>query len=160
MRTITSPKNPRAARKKARILVVEDNPDQWQLIERALTLCLSEVEPVWVANPEKALDFLEDCVVVGGRLPVFILLDLYLPKREDGWNLLELLRARPAPIGYLPIVVLSSSNLAEDITESYDRGITSYVVKPTNFDQWIEYFQALKEYWLDTVALPDLRSLY
>jgi CheY-like chemotaxis protein len=160
MHTIPPPKMPRVARKKARILVVEDNPDQWQLIEKALTICFSEVEPIWIPRPEKVLDFLEDCLLVGGRLPVFILLDLYLPKREDGWTLLEQLRRSPAPIGYLPIVVLSSSNLAEDIAESYDRGITSYVVKPTDFNQWIECFQSLKEYWWDTVALPDYRSLY
>jgi CheY-like chemotaxis protein len=160
MRTNTSLKSNKGARKTARILVVEDNPDQWQLIEKAVTICFSEVEPIWFTDQQKAVEFLEDCLLMGGRLPVFVLLDLYMPERQDGWNLLEQLRTRPAPIGHLPIIVLSSSNLAADIAESYDRGTTSYVIKPTDFNQWIEYFQALKEYWWDTVALPDSRSLY
>ncbi|RRB18155.1 response regulator [Larkinella knui] len=146
--------------KQAKILVIEDNRDHWNLIEKAMKECFVEVEPVWAENSQQALAYLEDCLLVGQGLPLFILLDLYLPEREDGWKLLEQIRSKKTPIDLLPIVVLSSSVYDEDITESYDRGITSYLVKPSDFKDWISSFQALKEYWVDTVALPDLNYRY
>jgi DNA-binding response OmpR family regulator len=150
--------NPRL--KNARLLVIEDTEDQWHLIEKAIKECYMEVEPVWMKNGELALAYLEDCLLIGSGLPLFILLDLYLPERADGWAVLEKIRSQKSPIDCLPIVVLSSSSYEEDIAKSYDRGITSYVVKPTAFNDWITTFQAMKEYWLETVALPDLRYRY
>ncbi|GAB3281290.1 response regulator [Larkinella harenae] len=144
----------------ASILVIEDNPDQWQLIRQAIKTTFTNAKPVWATNQQQALAYLDDCITIGLKKPLLVLLDLYLPEREMGWNLLQQIRTMPPPISLLPIVLLSSSSHGEDITESYERGITSYVVKPTEFESWIETFQTLKEYWIDTAALPDRRTPY
>ncbi|GAB3928457.1 response regulator [Larkinella terrae] len=146
--------------KNAKLLVIEDNEDQWRLIEKALRECHIQLETIWVPTGQQALAYLEDCLLVGLGLPLLILLDLYLPERADGWAVLEKIRSQKTPIDCLPVVVLSASGHPEDVASSYDRGITSYVVKPTDFRDWITTFQAMKEYWLETVALPDLHYRY
>ncbi|GAB3935684.1 response regulator [Larkinella terrae] len=147
-------------RKGATILVIEDNKDQWAFIQRALEATFADFKPIWVPNVQQAIEYLTDCQKIGLRLPYLILLDLYLPEREVGWQLLEQIRSLDDPIGQLPIILLSSSDDKDDITHSYERGITSYIIKPTNYPAWVESFQTLKEYWLDTVSLPGSSSYF
>src|SRR3982750_2503545 len=71
------------------ILVVEDNADQWFIIRWALEQRFPEVEAVWMAEPEQAVQYLESCSSDTRELPKLILLDLYLPHRENGWSLLR-----------------------------------------------------------------------
>lgn len=146
--------------KNARILIVEDNADHMVLIKSALQKCFTNVEAVMATDEKSALNYLDECIQTGLRLPQFILLDLYLPEREDGWHLLQMIKDRNPEIGQIPVVVFSNSGYQEDITESYDRGVTSYVVKPIDFNEWVEYFQTLKDYWWETVTLPTAHSIY
>lgn len=143
----------------ASLLVVEDNEDHWQLIRMGLEKALPEVEPVWAANGDQALTHLNGCLLRGNDLPKLILLDLYLPKREDGWHLLEELKESGSSFRQIPVVILSYSCTPEDITASYLYGSTSYVTKPTDRQAWIEYTQNLRAYWWETVTLPSDRYL-
>ena len=144
----------------ARILVVEDNADQRLLVKNALQKSFTGIESVIVNNEHEAIAYIDECTLTGIRLPQLILLDLYLPERENGWHFLKTLRSRNLEESAIPVVIFSNSKSQEDIIESYDRGVTSYVIKPTDFAQWLDYFQTLKDYWWDTASLPNNRSLY
>ncbi|WP_128546343.1 response regulator [Larkinella soli] len=146
--------------KSVNILVIEDNPDQWLLIRKAIEQTFGIVDPVWIPNEQQALRFLNECETVGVGLPQLVLLDLYMPEKEHAWNVLKHIRESTSSIIHVPVVVFSSSNLAEDIAESYDRGGTSYVIKPMEMEAWLEYFQTLKEYWWEISTLPETRPLY
>ncbi len=143
--------NPRVS--PARILVVEDNRDQQVLIRYALQQSIADVQPICVESAEEAIAYLDACVAKQLDLPKLVLLDLYLPDAEQGWELLRQLKAYPARQG-LPVVVLSVSNAEEDVQRSYDLGANSYITKPLEYEQWLSYFQTMRQYWWETVTLP------
>ncbi|MFC5411637.1 response regulator [Larkinella bovis] len=140
--------------KNARILIIEDDLDHQLLIKNALQQSFTGAEAVIKSTEQEAIHYLDECIQTGRRLPHFILLDLYLPEREDAWHTLKEIQNRSVEIGNIPVVVFSSSSHSEDISESYDRGATSYIVKPVGFTEWIDYFRTLKDYWWETAILP------
>ena len=126
--------------KRARVLVVEDNDDYWTLIQRAMLQILPEVVPVRAASREQALVFLTDWSRDEWEMPKLVLLDLYLPERSQGWQVLTDIRSLTSPCNQVPVVMLSSSDLQADISEAYRRGSSSYLVKPAAFAEWLDYF--------------------
>ena len=72
--------------KRAKLLIIEDNPDHWTLTRRALQECLPEVVAVHIDTPKQALKLLNDWVTQEWELPKLILQDLYMPDRADGWR--------------------------------------------------------------------------
>lgn len=140
--------------KNARLLVIEDNPDHVAIINRAIEQCLPEVKLVLATTEEEALNYLNHCQQEEWDIPKLILLDLYLPNRETGWRLLATIKAMAGALSKVPIVLLSSSDSRHDIAEAYDRGCSSYLVKPGGFDSWLDHFKTLRTYWWETVTLP------
>ncbi len=140
--------------KGTKILLVEDNPDHCLLIKSVLQVCMPDVQLLTAATAEQAISQLTACTNAKERLPRLILLDLYLPRREDGWQLLRRLKADNSPYRLLPVTLLSQSEEPDDIYTSYDLGGTSYIVKPAGYPQWLAYFEALRQYWWYTVTLP------
>lgn len=141
----------------SKLLVIEDNPDHRLFIESAMKACLSEVSAIHMATEQQTIAYMNSCLYQEWELPTLILLDLYLPNRENGWRILEHIRQMPAPINQIPIVMLSNSNQRDDIAEAYQKGISSYLVKPTHEEEWVNYFQKLRSYWWETVTLPKMK---
>lgn len=139
----------------AKVLIIDDNLDHVALMKQLMEHCLPEVQPVTVRNQEEALAYLSNCAHQEWKLPKLILLDLYLPQREDGWRILKQIKEMAAPINFIPVVLLSNSNSKEDIGEAYDRGGASYIVKPLTSADWLTHFQQLRSYWWETVSLPQ-----
>lgn len=135
------------------ILVVEDNADQWLIIRSALSQCFPEVEPVWVNNAAQTLTYLAGCSPDESKLPQLILLDLFLPRQEDGWALLESIKIHDV-YRRAPVVMLSSSRERADIEKAYSFSVASYIVKPTTYHQWLNCFYTFRRYWWETVTLP------
>ncbi len=132
------------------ILLVEDNPKDVALTERAL-------KKANIANPlivkqdgVEALDYLFGPDGKGGAasnsLPVVVLLDLKLP-RVDGLEVLRRIRHNEKT-KLLPVVVLTSSSEEKDVIASYDLGANSYVRKPVKFTDFAEAIRQLGLYWL------------
>jgi CheY-like chemotaxis protein len=88
-------------------------------------------------------------------VPDVILLDLKMP-RFSGFDFLEWLHSGEAgDLHLIPVVVLSSSELADDVRRAYALGVNSYVVKPGKWDHFRERIKMLAVYW-DNVETPRL----
>jgi two-component system response regulator len=129
------------------ILLVEDNPNDLELALHAFQKHKFSNHVEVARDGQEALDYLFGA---NGRPPGIpprvILLDLKLPK-VDGLQVLREIRAS-ASLRHLPVVILTSSREESDIVESYDLGVNSYIVKPVDFDKFVETVQTLGLYWL------------
>lgn len=126
------------------ILLVEDNPMDLDLTLRAFAN-RKLVNPVQVARDgEQALDWIPRWEA-DEPWPVVILLDLKLP-RVDGLEVLRRLKSHPE-LHAIPVVVLTSSDEDRDIKTAYQRGANSYIVKPVDFDKFMEVAAQIELYW-------------
>jgi two-component system response regulator len=132
------------------ILLVEDNPSDVGLTQRALEKSHIANELIVAEDGQEALDYLFGGTPLTGvkmnELPALILLDLKLPK-VDGLQVLSQIRADDRT-SRLPVVILTTSNEELDIAQSYDLGANSYIRKPVDFKQFVEAVQHLGLYWL------------
>ena len=126
------------------ILLVEDNPMDVDLTKRAFTR-KKVVNPIEVARDgEEALNLLEQWGVEDPQ-PIVILLDLKLPK-VDGLEVLHYLKTS-AQFQAIPVVILTTSAEDSDIQIAYQEGANSYIVKPVDFDKFIEVVDYIHTYW-------------
>jgi CheY-like chemotaxis protein len=131
-----------------RILLVEDDPNDVELIMTGLAENNLANEVVAVHDGEDALDYLNCCGKFAGRTgghPAVVLLDLKLPKISG----LEVLRQMKTDekLRCVPVVILTSSREDQDIREGYRLGANSYVVKPVDFHQFIDAIKRIGVYW-------------
>jgi CheY-like chemotaxis protein len=140
------------------ILVVEDRDDDVFLVLRSF-------ERAGVSNPIQVVRNGEDAIAyIKGEgkftnraefpLPELVLLDLKLPG-IDGFEVLRWLRMEPGLSG-LPVVVLTSSERIRDVNLAYSLGANSFLVKPTDFNQYVEMGSFIYDYWLGLSRTPAL----
>ncbi len=144
--------------KSVEILLVEDNPDDVELTLHAFRKHNLANRVHIVRDGAEALDFLFRTGAYKDRhiedSPNVVLLDLKLPK-VDGLEVLRRMKGDPRT-RMIPVVVLTSSREDRDITESYQLGVNSYIVKPVNFEQFTEAVRQLGLYWLLMNEPPPL----
>jgi two-component system, response regulator len=132
------------------ILLVEDNPDDEALTLRAFKKSNIRNKVVVMRDGAEALAYLfpgdGDGDGDGAPRPGLMLLDLNLPK-VGGLEVLRRMRADERT-RLIPVVVLTSSKLDEDILDSYRNGANAYVRKPVNFSDFAEAVRALGVFWL------------
>jgi two-component system, response regulator len=132
------------------ILLVEDNPQDVELTIRALKKRNVANSVYVVSDGAEALDFMfgqgKYAARVSSQNPKVVLLDLKLPKL----NGLEVLRAlkEDERTRLVPVVLVTSSREDPDIRTAYQLGANSYVVKPVEFDAFVEAMSNLGFYWL------------
>ncbi len=137
------------------ILLVEDNPTDAELTMRALKKNHLANNLVWVKDGVEALDFIFATDEHDNRInkPRLILLDLKLP-RIDGIEVLRAIKADPRT-RTLPVVMLTSSYEERDIVESYKLGVNSYIVKPVDFEKFVEMVSQVGLYWSLVNKVPQ-----
>jgi two-component system response regulator len=128
------------------ILLVEDNPDDEALTLRAFKKSDIRNEVVVLRDGAEALAYLFPGNGDTVPRPALILLDLNLPK-VGGLEVLRRMRADERT-QMIPVVVLTSSKLDEDILDSYRHGANAYVRKPVNFSDFAEAVRTLGVFWL------------
>ena len=132
------------------ILLVEDNPDDEALTLRAFDKSNIHNKVVVKRDGAEALAYLfpgeGEGEGDGAPTPALILLDLNLPK-VGGLEVLRRMRADERT-QMIPVVVLTSSKLEEDILDSYRNGANAYVRKPVKFSEFTEAVKALGVFWL------------
>jgi CheY-like chemotaxis protein len=147
---------PKKSPKIITILLADDDPDDRQLAQDALSECRLANEIHFVEDGEQLMDYLlrrgQYTAHAKDPLPGLILLDLNMP-RKDGREALKEIKAHPE-LRRIPVVVLTTSKAEEDILRTYDLGVNSYITKPVTFESLVEIIKVLGRYWFEIVELP------
>ena len=132
----------------SKILLVEDNPRDRELTLTALEGNNLANEIVTLRDGEEALDYLYRRNGFSGRNdgdPTVILLDIKMPKL-DGIEVLRQLKNDPQ-LKLIPIVMLTSSREEKDLVDAYQLGVNAYVVKPVDFQEFVEAVKNVGLFW-------------
>ncbi len=132
------------------ILLVEDDPADVELALRAFARRKLSNPIAVVRDGEEALDYIHRRGAFAGKAPVpgIILLDLRLPK-VDGLEVLREIK-RHDRYRHIPVVVLTTSAEDRDVKAAYELGAASYIVKPVEFDKFMEVVERIDLYWILT----------
>lgn len=145
------------------LLLVEDDLADAQLIIKVLADSGIPVDITLARDGVEALDFLFRQGRYRGRStsqPDLILLDLKMPK-IDGFQLLQHIKSYKG-LKSIPVVVFTSSTLDREVIESYRLGVSGFVNKPVDFEEYRERIHEIARYWLQVNVLPpsDLPSAF
>jgi len=140
------------------ILLAEDDEDDILLVQRAFKEA-HIVNPLHVVRDgEEVIAYLKGEGEYWNRaeypLPSLLLLDLKMPL-TNGFEVLEWIRSHPS-LRALRVIVLTSSAELRDVNEAYQFGANSFLVKPTDFGNFITLFKSLHSYWLRTDQTPEI----
>src|SRR6266404_6921009 len=139
------------------ILLVEDDANDLQLIERSFRKAGLDRALKVVRDGEQATDYLSGRGVYADReqfpLPFLLLLDLKMPGM-NGFDVLQWVRLTPG-LERLLIVVLTASDLQADVDRAYELGANSYLVKPVGFDEMVNLIQRFEMYWTEINRTPS-----
>jgi CheY-like chemotaxis protein len=139
------------------ILLVEDNPADIELTRQALAEGRVANEVHVVQDGESAMEFVRRRGdFAQAPRPDLMLLDLNLPRKDGREVLVEL--KRDEELCTIPVVVLTTSAVDEDILHAYRQHVNSYIRKPVKLDELIRVVCSIDEYWLGIVALPPPSS--
>ena len=140
------------------ILLVEDREDDILLIRRAFKKAFLNNPLFVVRDGEEAIDYLRGEAKYSNRkefpLPDLLLLDLKMP-RVDGFGVLKWLRQQPG-LSSLRVVVLTSSDYISDVNRAYELGANSFMVKPLDFENFLELSRVMTNYWLQLSKTPQI----
>jgi len=132
------------------ILIVEDNKNDAEMALRAFKKNHLTNNIYVVSDGEEALDFIYAKSKFESRKdaadPKIILLDLKLPK-ISGLEVLRKIKTDPEK-KVIPVIIMTSSKEEKDMIESYQLGVNSYIVKPVDFDKFVDAVRDLGFYWL------------
>lgn len=143
----------RAGSAPVEVLLVEDDPGDVLMTREAFeTHCLDNRLSV-VSDGEEALAYLRrEGRYADAVRPDLVLLDLNLPRR-DGREVLEAIK-RDELLHRIPVVVLTTSALPEDIKRCYDLHANAYVTKPADFDRFVAVVRQIDDFFINVAHLP------
>lgn len=138
------------------ILLIEDNPDDFEATARSFKKA-DLVNPLhWCSSGQEALDYLHQtgkyASLAGSERPALILLDLNMPGL-DGRALLEIVK-QDKLLRRIPVVILTTSTDARDIDRCYELGASTYIQKPVDFDGLIRVARVIRDYWFGIALVP------
>lgn len=142
------------------ILIVEDDPEDRMLAEDAINESEPRFPVRFLEDGEQLLAYLQH----KGRYqeadtnppPGVIVMDLNMP-RLDGREALARIKSHPV-FKTIPVIILTTSNHAQDIENCYSLGANSYLTKPGNYRELVKLMEMLKSYWYDLNKLPGTSS--
>jgi CheY-like chemotaxis protein len=137
------------------VLVVEDTEGDFELLKIAIRKANVTTRIEWVRDGEEAINYLRGQGLYANRelypFPGVLFLDLKMPK-VDGFEVLRWLKEQEQ-CKVVPVMVLTSSAMEEDIARAYQLGANSYMVKPGDLESLIRLVDLAFRFW-DTCALP------
>ena len=134
------------------IFLVDDNPMD-------VDLTLLAFKQAKLANPIQVVRDGEEALAwipsweTGEAIPVVILLDINMPK-VGGLEVLQVLKSHPA-LRIIPVVMLTTSCVSEDVQTAYQYGANSYIVKPVDFDKFMDVAKQIELYWAVLNQVPE-----
>ena len=152
---MTTQKLQKSPHSKPAVLIIEDNIDEWFLIQWAFSNRFPQLKLVWLMNGEEVIPYLENHCRHDLNLPILITVDLYLPDSREfipsahvGIGIIQSLKSHHL-YRKIPLVTLSRSAHADDISEAFKYSTNSYVVKPDDHLGWLETINDFSIYWPD-----------
>jgi CheY-like chemotaxis protein len=141
----------------AEILLAEDNDNDVELTRQGFKRAKLLVNLHHVGDGEECMAFLrKQGKYADAPTPDLILLDLNMPKMSGEQVLAEMLK--DDNLKSLAVVILTTSEQAEEVLKMYKMRCSSYIVKPVDFDQFLKVVRAITEYWFTVVVLPKAAS--
>ena len=141
------------------VLLIEDDPSDVRLIQRAFNKLDQPVPMIRLTNGDEAVDYLAGKPPYENRavypMPSLVLLDIKLPRRS-GFEVLEWIRRQRSALRRLPVVMLTSSLHSADINRAYDLGANSYLAKPETAARLGQLASQVQAYWFSCNQGPDL----
>ncbi len=139
--------------KPVEILLIEDNPVDIRMTIEALKEFHIANELHIVTDGEAGTDYLHQRgQYTDAPRPDLVLLDLNLPKKH-GSKILDEIKADP-DLRSIPVVIVTTSDLDEDIMGSYCHNANAFITKPIEFDDFVTMMKTIGEFWLAFVKLP------
>jgi CheY-like chemotaxis protein len=140
------------------VLHVDDDPNDTALLQAASRKAQAGFELHNACDGDEAMAYLAGSERFSDRtrysVPALVLLDLKMPK-ANGFEILRWIRNHPT-LSRLPVIVLSGSELQEDIKNAYAAGANSYLVKPLGFDQLVDLVRTINTVWLANFQSPGV----
>jgi chemotaxis family two-component system response regulator Rcp1 len=139
------------------ILLVEDNPGDVRLTKEALKDGKIANNLSVVKDGAEAMSYLrKEDGYANAISPDLILLDLNLPKK-NGQEVLVAIKS-DKNLKCIPVIILTSSKMEDDILETYENQANCYIVKPVDLKQFLEVVKSIEDFWFTVVKLPIERS--
>ena len=143
------------------VLLVEDDPADARLVQRAFNKIGLQVPMFRLGNGDDAVAYLNGDPPYENRaafpMPAVILLDIKLPRRS-GLEVLQWVRSRKNAVRRIPVVIFTSSRHVSDINTAYESGANSYLAKPETSSQLLAIAEAFKTYWIQLNEQPTLHQ--
>lgn len=131
-------------KQKHRILIVDDDADDREIIRDAFLSTIEEQEYIFIENGDKLLDYLEQNIA--GDAPSLIMLDLNMPGK-DGRETLKEIKTN-SRYQHIPTIVFTTSSSMRDKQMVYDLGANCFITKPDTFNKLIEMTSSISKLWL------------
>ena len=135
------------------ILLVEDSPGDVRLVQEAFRESAISSNLSVVTDGVEAMEFVRrKGKYSNAPRPDIILLDLNLPKKSGRQVLAEL--KTEEELKRIPVVILTTSEAEEDITRAYELHANCYVIKASDFEQFVQSVKSIEDFWVGTAELP------
>lgn len=134
------------------ILLLEDDQIEIMKLERAFKKLGTQHKVIPVNNGEDALEYLKDA----SRLPDLVFLDLNMP-RLNGLEFLAILK-KDDRLKFLPTIVLTTSSNEKDLFACYEIGVAGYVLKPLQYQDYVNRMGAVLAYWENNELVKPVLS--
>ena len=131
-------------KQKHRILIVDDDADDREIIRDAFTTTLNEQDYIFIENGDKLLEYLEGNMEDG--IPSLIMLDLNMPGKDGRETLREIKSDKR--FHHIPTIVFTTSSSMRDKQMVYDLGANCFITKPDTFNKLIEMTTSISKLWL------------
>jgi two-component system response regulator len=140
------------SRNRRLILAADDNPTDRRILQEAFHDVDTSLEVHFVEDGVQLLEYLR----ASGKdapPPSLVLLDLTMP-HVDGRKALSTMKADPR-LRPIPVIVLTGSQEAHDISSVYDHGGATYMFKPQSFEGLVQALSIVCQFWFHTSRLPE-----
>lgn len=138
------------------VVIAEDDEDDFLLIKEAFKEAGLGYALHWTKDGEELLNYLfalkDENESENEAKPRLIILDLNMPK-VSGFEALHEIKSHPN-LRKIPVVILTTSQSEDDVTQAYDLGVNSFIQKPIRFETLVDVIQTLDQYWFKVVKLP------
>jgi two-component system, chemotaxis family, response regulator Rcp1 len=136
------------------LFLVEDNPGDIRLAKEMFKEANLRLNLTVAEDGVQAMDYLRKvCSDPRMPKPELIILDLNLPKK-DGREVLSEIKSN-SELKRIPVIILTSSTSAEDVSKAYGEHCNCYIAKPVDLDEFARIVKIIEEFWFKTVILPS-----